>query len=613
MVTREQTQAKMDLVAAGAMKHTPEQSYTLVDRLEEWATQTPDSVFLIWNDRTFSYGEVNTQANRYAHFALARGLQPGDVVALLMENRPEFLFVWFALAKIGCISALINNQISGDALRHALTTTGSQCLFIGSECLDRLEHTPEIIDRLPGYVVPDSEPRGIPASWILVEEQQLATLPDTNPDPGLRREVIGSSTLCLVFTSGTTGLPKAARITHSRWLGVGEGWANFLGVGREDIFYCVLPLYHVAAMMSLLSNAMACGGSVVLKRRFSASRFWRDVREHGVTVAQYSGELCRYLFNQPPGPDDRAHKLRVMTGSGLSPAIWRAFQQRFGVSRMIEGYGGTEINVGLMNVDDRVGSCGRLPFKERSNARLVKYDRDNDCYIRNPDGTLIECEADEVGEMLGMILELPGVTGGRFDGYTDPDATEKKILRNAFRPGDAWLRTGDLFRRDEDDYYYFVDRIGDTFRWKSENVSTTEVSSALEDLPGLDTITVYGVAIPGQEGRAGMVTVVMQPGQRFDPAGFYQRARDRLPGYAVPVFVRVRTSADITATLKLRKVDLQKLGYAAAAGDELYVADPGAGSYVSLSGENLARLGIAPQPLSMPDCTLKPNPPNNAG
>ena len=598
MVTREQTQAKMDLVAAGAMKHTPEQSYTIVDRLEEWAAQAPERPFLIWNGRTFSYGAVNTQANRYAHFALGCGLQPGEVVALLMENRPQYLFVWFALAKIGCVSALINNQISGDALRHALVTTASQRLFIGSECLDRLEHTPEIPERFPGYVVPDDgEPGVIPSTWLRLDEQ-LASLPGTNPDAALRRDVIGRSTLCLVFTSGTTGLPKAARITHSRWLGVGEGWANFLGVGREDVFYCVLPLYHVAAMMSLLSNAMACGGSVVLKRRFSASRFWRDVREHGVTVAQYSGELCRYLFNQPSAPDDRAHKLRVMTGSGLSPSIWRAFQERFGVTRMIEGYGGTEINVGLMNVDDRVGSCGRLPFKERSNARLVKYDRDNDCYIRNPDGTLIECEAGEVGEMLGMILELPGVTGGRFDGYTDAEATEKKILRNAFRPGDAWLRTGDLFRRDEDDYYYFVDRVGDTFRWKSENVSTTEVSGALEDCPGLDTITVYGVSIPGQEGRAGMATVVMQPGQRFDPADFYRRANDKLPGYAIPVFIRLRTNADITATFKLRKVDLQKLGYAAAAGDELYVADPGAGSYVSLTGENLARLGVAAQPLS---------------
>ncbi len=411
--------------------------------------------------------------------------------------------------------------------------------------------------------------------------------------------MIGRSTLCLVFTSGTTGLPKAARITHSRWLGVGEGWANFLGVGREDVFYCVLPLYHVAAMMSLLSNAMACGGSVVLKRRFSASRFWRDVREHGVTVAQYSGELCRYLFNQPSAPDDRAHKLRVMTGSGLSPSIWRAFQQRFGVTRMIEGYGGTEINVGLMNVDDRVGSCGRLPFKERSNARLVKYDRDNDCYIRNPDGTLIECEAGEVGEMLGMILELPGVTGGRFDGYTDAEATEKKILRNAFRPGDAWLRTGDLFRRDEDDYYYFVDRVGDTFRWKSENVSTTEVSNALEDLSGTGHHHGLRGAHPGP-GRPG------RHGHRGDAAGAALSIRRTstgahttgCPATRSRSSFGVRTNADITATFKLRKVDLQKLGYAAAAGDELFVTDPGAGSYVPLTGESLTRLGMAPQPLS---------------
>ncbi|CAB1370478.1 long-chain-acyl-CoA synthetase [Denitratisoma oestradiolicum] len=595
MVTREETQARMDIISAGMMKHTPEQTYTVADRLEEWAERTPDSPFLVWNDQSLSYGEVNARANRYAHFALAQGLRPGNVAALLMENRPEFLFIWFALAKIGCVSALINNQISGDALRHALSTTGSQRLFVGTECLGRLAPTPDIPETLVTYAIPDGQTRDIPASCTVLE-QQLAAQPSTNPDRTLRDGVIGQSVLCLVFTSGTTGLPKAAKVTQARWLGVGEGWRAFLGLGQDDVFYCVLPLYHVAALMSLLSNAMASGGSVLLRPRFSASRFWQDVRQYGVTVAQYSGELCRYLYNQPPRPDDRDHKLKVMTGSGLSPAIWQAFQDRFGVTQMIEGYGGTELNVGMMNIDNRIGSCGRIPFRDRSNARLVKYDRDNDCHLRNPDGTLIECGTNEVGEMLGMILNLPGITGGRFDGYTDPEATEKKILRNVFQPGDAWMRTGDLFRRDEDDYYYFVDRVGDTFRWKSENVSTSEVTNALDSQPGLETITVYGVAIPGQEGRAGMVTVVMQPGHQLDPAGFYRLAQNTLPSYAIPVFVRVKADADITATFKLRKVDLQKLGYAPVAGDELYVADAAAGCYVPLTEENLSRLGIPPQP-----------------
>ncbi|MCG3168689.1 MAG: Crotonobetaine/carnitine--CoA ligase [Pseudomonadales bacterium] len=593
MTTREQTQAKLDRLSAGMMKHTPEQHYTVADRLEERAAASPDSPFLLWNGRALSYGEVNAQANRFAHHALASGLRPGDVAALLMENRPEYLFVWFGLAKIGCVSALINTQASGEALRHALATTGSQRLFVGSECGERITRTPGVGDTLPLLAIADENQGPTPPGCRHIDAD-IAAQPATNPDPALRSEVTGSSTLCLVFTSGTTGLPKAARITHARWLGVGEGWAALLEAGKDDVFYCALPLYHVAALMSLMSNALASGGRVVLRRRFSASRFWADVREHGVTVAQYSGEMCRYLYNQPPHPDDRDHRLRAMTGSGLSPAIWLPFQERFGVTQMIEGYGGTEINVGLMNLDNRVGSCGRIPFPERSNARLVRYDRDRDCYLRNADGTLMDCADDEVGEMLGMILELPGVTGGRFDGYTDPEATEKKILRNAFRPGDAWLRTGDLFRRDADGYYYFVDRVGDTFRWKSENVSTTEVANVLGDAPGVETVTVYGVSIPGNEGRAGMATIVMQPGHAFDPAALYRLAREQLPSYAVPVFVRVSDDTDITPTFKLRKVDLQKLGYRATPGDTLWVADPAADRYVEASALNLARLGIPP-------------------
>ncbi len=589
VASREATQARMDRVSAGMLRHTPEQTYTVADRLEELATRSPDRLFLRFEDRDLTYAALNALANRHAHLALQLGVRPGDVVALMMENRPEFLAVWFGLAKIGCVSALINAQIGGEALGHALSVTGSRFLFIGDECAVRPDAAARPV--LPGCVVPDPA-RAAPAA--AGGSEWLAGQPDTNPAADLRRGVTGASTLSLVFTSGTTGLPKAAKITHARWLGVGEGWCNLLELGPDDVFYCVLPLYHVAALMSLFSNAMACGGSVVLRRRFSASAFWDDVRRHGVTVAQYSGEMCRYLHNRPPCPDDREHRLRVMTGSGLSPAIWQSFQQRFGIAQLIEGYGGTELNVGMMNLDNRVGSCGRIPFKDRSNARLVRYDRENDRLWRDADGRVVECGPGEVGEMLGMILNLPGITGGRFDGYTDPTATEQKILRDVFCPGDAWMRTGDLFQRDADDYYYFVDRVGDTFRWKSENVSTAEVANALGDYPGVETVTVYGVTIQGHEGRAGMATLVLPPGQQLDPVAFHAYARARLPDYAMPVFVRVQHEADLTTTLKLRKVDLQRLGFAQRVGDELYVADPDARAYVAATDEALKRLGITP-------------------
>ena len=552
--SREETQARLDVLGAAVLRHTPEQRFTVADRFEALAAEHPDRTFLIWEGREISYDTANRHMNRCAHFALAQGLQPGDTVAIMLENRPEFLYLWFGLAKIGCVPALINTHIVGPALLHAVgASTKSKAFFVGDECLAQLDSVgglEAMTARLPSLLV-DEDGR--------IDKRALAAN-DANPPRVLREGLTGESTFCLVFTSGTTGLPKAALITHMRWLGVGDGWSALFKHGPGDVFYCVLPLYHVAAGMSLLSQVLACGGRMVLRRRFSASQFWDDVRTHGVTVTQYSGEMCRYLVNQPPRPNDREHSLRMLSGGGINGEVWSRFQERFAVPHVIEGYGGTEINCGLMNLDGPVGSCGRIPYKERSNARLVRYDLETGEHLRNADGTFIECAPGELGELIAMIVKLPGIGAGRFDGYTDAEATERKILRNVFRPGDAWFRSGDLFRRDENDYFYFVDRTGDTFRWKSENVSTTEVAEALGAFPDLESITVYGVAVPGEEGRAGMAALAMKPGRVFDPKAFFELASRTLPGYAVPLYVRILPEADITATFKLRKTDLQKLG-----------------------------------------------------
>lgn len=594
MISREETQSKLDLLSAGALRHTPEQDYTVADRFEARAAETPQRAFLIWNGQPISYDEANRQANRYAHFAYAQGLRQGDVAALMMENRPEFLFIWMGLAKIGCVAALINTHVSGGALDHAINAaTHSQLLFVGDECLGCFEGSDW--SRPTTFIVPQTASNGVDLEGAVLLDQQLLSQSDDNPERSYRDQLVGESLLSLVFTSGTTGLPKAAKVSHMRWLGTGEGWTNMFSFNQDDVFYCVLPLYHVAAGMSLFSQTLASGGTMVLRPRFSASRFWDEVRNYGVTVTQYSGEMCRYLLNQPPADNDRDHRLRVMSGAGLSPECWLSFQQRFGVEKMIEGYGGTEVNCNLVNVDNKVGSVGRIPFKDRSNARLVKYDVANNAYVRDADGFLLECEAGEVGELLGMIVNIPGVGIGRFEGYTDADATEKKILHNVFEQGDTWFSSGDLFKRDEDDYFYFVDRTGDTFRWKSENVSTLEVANALGSYPGMELITVYGVAVPDNEGRAGMAAVLMQADEAFRPQAFYKLATAKLPSYAVPLFIRVVQQADITVTFKLRKVDLQKEGYSTKASkDDFYVLDVANSTYSPLTNETLARLNIAP-------------------
>jgi fatty-acyl-CoA synthase len=592
-VDRDTTMAKLSKLSAATLQHTPSQSYTVGDRIEEKAASHPDRVFLFSEDRRITYGEFNAAANRVAHAARETGLRRGDTAALLMQNRPEFLSSWAGLAKLGVTTALLNTHVRGDRLRHALAETGARSLLVGSECLANAASLGR--DRWSVLVCREgAEPVDLPpgaVDWTDV----LTRASGENPDRAVRDGLVAGDDLFHIFTSGTTGLPKAARLSHMRYLGVGDGMSAVAGYGPDDVIACVLPLYHGAGGMVVISCALSQGAAVALQRRFSASRFWDDVRRTGVTGFQYIGEICRYLLNQPASDRDRDHGLRVMMGAGLGPDIWQAFQERFGVERILEGWSSTEANTSLINLDSVVGSCGRIPFPKLHNGRLVRYDIEADRHPRSAEGWMIECEAGEVGEFIGMIPDLPDSGAGRFEGYTSAEATERKILRNVFAEGDAWYRSGDLLRRDEDDYYYFVDRIGDTYRWKSENVSTQEAAEAIGGFAGLEVANVYGVKVPGHEGRAGMAALVFGDTEAFDGRAFFDYTENRLPNYAAPVFVRLSRSADMTATFKLRKVDLQREGYdARGVADPLYLRDETLRAYVPLTDESLARVGLPP-------------------
>jgi len=595
-VPREVTQAKLDRLAAATLRHTPSQRYTVADRFEERARAHADRTFLLYEETRLSYGALNAAANRLAHALRSAGIVRGRPVALLMENRPEFITTWLGCAKLGVAVALMNTQLRGDVLRHALATTGAQALVAGAELLDAVagmgERARELA--LPIYVVPDpwgpdapATPR--PALPLVDLDARAAEMPATDVDPGVRAELRGGDDLFHIFTSGTTGLPKAARLSHMRYLGVGDGMSAIAEYGPDDVIACVLPLYHGAGGMVVISCALSQGATVALRRRFSASRFWKEARRDGVTACQYVGELCRYLLNAPPSPADRDHRLRVMMGAGLGADIWRPFQERFGIARILEGWSSTEANTSLINLDGRVGSCGRIPFKERHNGRLIRYDVATDTHPRTPEGRCIECAPGEVGEFIGMILDLPDSGAGRFEGYTSENATEQKILRDVFRPGDRWYRSGDLLSHDADGYFAFVDRIGDTFRWKSENVSTQEVAETVGAFADVAIANVYGVTVPGAEGRAGMAALVLRPEVAFDGARFHAFTAEHLPGYALPLFVRIVANADVTSTFKLRKGDLQTEGYdPARVHDPLFVRDEAARAYVPLTPERYA-------------------------
>ena len=581
----------MNKLQAGTLRHAPSQRYTVGDRFEERAREAPDRTFIYSGNERVSYGELNRAANRVAHVARAAGLRAGDCVALLMENRPEFIETWLGLAKLGVVTALLNTNLRGPPLRHALDAAGAAHRVVGSECLPALA-TLETDAKQTTWVLPDGAAAADLPEGASDLSKLLGDASTDDPHPSVRESLTAGDDLFYIFTSGTTGLPKAARLSHMRFLGVGDGMSAVAGYGPGDVIYAVLPLYHGAAGMVVVSCTLAQGAAILLRRRFSATRFWDDVRRHRVTACQYIGEICRYLLNQPSTARDRDHTLRVMMGAGLRADIWEEFQSRFGIEQILEGWSSTEANTSLVNLDNRVGSCGRIPFKNLHNGRLVRYDLETGAYPRDAQGHHIECEAEEVGEFIGAIPDLPDSGAGRFEGYTSGEATESKILRNAFAEGDAWYRSGDLLRRDEHDYYYFVDRIGDTYRWKSENVSTHEVAEALGGFPGLHMANVYGVKVPGTEGRAGMAALVIGP---FDARTFFEHAVARLPSYAVPLFLRIVDEADMTATFKLRKFRLQAEGYDPnVLGDPLFVLDEQARTYRKLTDESLKQVGVPP-------------------
>jgi fatty-acyl-CoA synthase len=593
--TREETQAKLDRRSVAAARHRASQTYCTAERIEESAERYGERVCLIYGEERYTYAAANALINRVAHALHADGVKCGDVVALAVENRPEFFFLWLGLSKLGATVAFLNTNVSGAPLAHALESTGARHVLIGEECVASFESI-EAATGASWWIVPDPEKfagKGADSNSATRGKRfdiRAPGLAEHNPPAAWRAGTVGETPAVYIFTSGTTGLPKAAVLSHARWLITGDVMQVTMDVTPDDVFYCFLPLYHGAASLSAGATAWAAGASIVLRRKFSKREFWPDVRRHRVTICQYVGEICRYLLTEPPREDDRDHTLRTLVGAGLSLEVWDAFVKRYGELEIYEGWGSTEANTNTINLDNRIGSCGRVPFWQKTNLRVVRYDVENDAHVRGPDGFLVQCEPGEVGEAIGMIIDMPDVMGGRFEGYTSREATERKILRDVFSAGDSWWSSGDLLRFDEEGYCYFVDRIGDTYRWKSENVSTMEVADSLGDFPGLETIAVYGVQVPGFEGRAGMAAIVMQPGHAFDPQAFYQLTCERVPRYAAPVFIRIASAPDLTTTFKLRKVDLQREGYdTQLVADPLYVRDEKAARYVPLTPEALAR------------------------
>ena len=586
LITRIASDVRMAAALARAARLTPlrpDAPVTWADRFEARVQAHPDRVALIQGDRELSYREVDATANRFARWAQSQGVGRGDAVALLLGNRPEMPIAWLGLAKLGAVSALINHHLRGGALAHCIDVARARFTVVHGEFGEAWESArPRLSGDPLGFAWQGEVPGCEPLDGALAEHRGAPLAPET------RRGLTAADLFLYIYTSGTTGLPKAARISHMRGIAIGSGTVGGLALGPDDRMYDPLPLYHSAGGMMALGGSLMAGAGVIIAPRFSASRFWSDCVEHGATTFQYIGELCRYLVNSPPHPDERNHEIRACIGNGLRPEVWEPFQKRFAIPKIVEFYGATEGNVPLVNYDGKVGAVGRLPgwMRRSMGMHLVRYDVERDEHVRGPDGFCVPCDVGEPGEAIGRISKVT-----RFEGYSDPKATEKKVLRGVFEKGDAYFRTGDLLRRDDDDYFYFVDRIGDTFRWKGENVSTGEVAEVLSVAAGVREANVYGVEVPGQEGRAGMATLVVE--DDFDVASLYAHLEEELPGYARPLFLRIAPEMETTGTFKHRKVDLVEQGFdPARVSDPLWFRDAEAKAFVPLSAEVHERLQL---------------------
>lgn len=554
------------------------------DDFEEAVDKFPDNVAVEDEHRSLTYRELDALANRYGHWAKGRGLRRGEVIALVMMNRAEYLAAWLGFSKVGIATALINTNLSGQALAHCLTISGAFNVVADEDCWRQVEEArPFVKQNLMLWVL------GLGAADEASERRGLDNAvrggSSVRPARTAREGLTNRDTALFIYTSGTTGLPKAARIPHSRARTYMRAFAGCTESTPEDRIYNCLPLYHSTGGLVGVGAALLNGARLIVRKRFSVSNFWPDVRTSGATMFVYIGELCRYLVNGPPNEDERAHRLRLAFGNGLRPEVWPEFQSRFAIPRILEFYGSTEGNVSLFNFDGKQGSIGRVPkfLKSRINIRLVRFDVNEEQPIRGADGLCQAASVGEVGEAIGMIGED---VRHDFSGYADKAASEKKILTDVFKRGDRWFRTGDLMRQDSDGYFYFVDRIGDTFRWKGENVSTGEVEQRLAEAPGVREVIAYGVPVPGHDGKAGMVAIV--PEGRFNAKAFSDYADQELPAYARPVFVRLIKTVDTTGTFKYRKVDLVAEGYDPDKVDgQLYVRG-GKSGYQKLTPKALA-------------------------
>ncbi|KAF9189427.1 Fatty-acid-CoA ligase FadD6 [Haplosporangium sp. Z 767] len=528
-------------------------------RFEECFRKNPDREALVFEGKSYTYRDIQLASNKIGNWLLAKGVKRGDIVSLFMLNKPEFIFCWLGINKIGATAAFINTNLTGKPLTHSLRTATASMLLMDTELAGSIEESLEEVQQL-GYSIYSY---GGPEMFDFATPMDLSVISDANTPEHLRRNTLAGDVAMLIYTSGTTGLPKAGRFAHSRAAAGPAFWARYYHFDENDRIYVALPLYHSAGSVLGVALSWNAGSTVILARKFSATHFWDDVRTNRATVIQYIGEICRYLLNTPESPLDKVHSVRMAHGNGMRPDVWTRFRDRFGIPLIGEWYASTEGTSAMANYNTGPQGAGAIGFRGSlatlldKGLKIVKFDIQTEELIRDKNGWCIQCAPGEPGELLTLID--PAEPSRAFRGYHENEsASNKKVAKNVFKAGDQYFRTGDILRQDSDGYFYFGDRVGDTFRWKSENVSTAEVSEVLSSYPDCIEVNVYGVQVPGQDGRAGMAAIVSKSTMDWDKFAAY--ALKNLPRYSVPIFIRKVPEMEITGTFKQRKVELVNEG-----------------------------------------------------
>ncbi len=513
---------------------------------QDRAARYGDRVFIRFGDQKLTYRQANETANRYAAVLADKGVQRGDVVGIMLRNSPNAVLMMLAAVKCGAVAGMLNYHQRGDVLSHSIGLLDATVLVAESDLID-----------------PITDSGANVAQLMTVEELEQQAQGKPTGNPASASQVQAKDTAFYIFTSGTTGHPKASVMTHHRWL---RALTLFGGLGLRlkagDTLYCPLPLYHNNALTVAVSSVINAGGTLALGKSFSASRFWDEVIQMEATAFIYIGEVCRYLLNQPPKDTDRAHKIRVIAGNGLRPEIWEEFTRRFGIGRVAEFYAASEGNTAFINVFNIPKTTGISPLP----LAYVEYDPETGDPVRDENGRVRKVPPGQPGLLISPVNKL-----SPFDGYTDKEASEKKLVRNAFKEGDAWFNTGDVMSPQGMGHAAFSDRLGDTFRWKGENVATTQVEAALAEDTSIEEATVFGVEVPDTGGRAGMAAIKLRDRVEFDGKALADTVYANLPGYAAPLFIRIVESLETTSTFKSRKVDLRKQAYGS---DDVEIKDP---------------------------------------